>query len=271
MHRDVILRHRAQNLVKARLANVHQHISTVLTDDGGLLLHRSAWKAVWCPELAAKVLFQDLPHRRLGHLVVIVLVEPPFFSRLEEGVVVTSIKVTTVDKDTMQLILPGLGGVAAFNKEGCCVEGVGEFITVVDLHHHVSLNIVLESLQLQVKYVGETGEDNALVRILELVFVTREVLVLAVHLLNLYVILEALEEILVAAHVELDIPEVLDAARFVVDIDAGDVRLDLATEHLRKYILRLRALHFFLHTLHQLTRELLYVLLLKDVASLPPE
>jgi hypothetical protein len=44
------------------------------------------------------------------------------------------------------------------------------------------------------------------------------------------IILEALLEILVAADVQLDIPEIFNPPRFIFDVDARNVSPDLAAE-----------------------------------------
>ncbi len=117
--------------------------------------------------------------------------------------------------------------------------------------------------------VGEALENDALVGVLQLVLVAGKVLVLAVELLDLDVVLEAVLEALIPAHVELHVPEVLDPARLVGHVNARDVRLDLAAEHLGQRLLKLGSLHLLAHAVDELPREFLDILLLENVARFP--
>jgi hypothetical protein len=118
---------------------------------------------------------------------------------------------------------------------------------------------------------GERLEDDSFVGILERELLACKVLVLAIHNLNLDIILEALLEILVAADVQLDIPEIFNPPRFIFDVDARNVSPDLAAEELGQNILGLSSLHLLLHALHKLARKLLYILLLENVSRFPAE
>src|SRR5882757_4737609 len=98
------------------------------------------------------------------------------------------------------------------------------------------MNVVLVTFQLQMQYIREAHEDHPLFGVLKLVLVSCKILTFAVHLRDLNMIFETVEEVTVSANAQLNIPEVLNTAVFVVNIGAGDVGLDLSTEYLRKDI-----------------------------------
>ncbi|KAI6755226.1 hypothetical protein HG531_004332 [Fusarium graminearum] len=112
----------------------------------------------------------------------------------------------------------GRAGISLINWRR--IEKFWELVSIIDLHHGIALDVVLEALQLEMQHIWETVENDALVRILKLVLITSKVLVLSVHLLDLNVVLKAFEKILVPADVQLNVPEIFNSARFVVDINA---------------------------------------------------
>lgn len=81
--------------------------------------------------------------------------------------------------------------------EGCNDEGT-------HLDHCITLNIVLETLELQVKHRRERLEDDALLGVLQTIAL-RLVLVLAVKCFHSYVVLERLIQVLHTLDIELNV------------------------------------------------------------------
>lgn len=72
------------------------------------------------------------------------------------------------------------------------------------LDHRISLNVVFETLQLQVKYWRERLEDDTLLGVLKSVSL-RLIFVLAVEGFHRYIILERLVQVLHTLDVQLDV------------------------------------------------------------------
>ena len=68
-----------------------------------------------------------------------------------------------------------------------------------------------------------------------------------------------------------DVPEVFDSTRFILDIDARYVSSNLSTKEFWQNILGFSAFHLLLHSLHEFSGELLHVLLFKNMPRLPAE
>ena len=106
MWRRVLVLPRRQGLINRALANIHQHIRVRKALHGAHLvpLHRR-YKAI--EGLATVILFQDLTIGHGSHAIVVELEPPCLAIGLDQSEVVTTMEVSRVDENTVELVHPG--------------------------------------------------------------------------------------------------------------------------------------------------------------------
>jgi hypothetical protein len=132
VRRSIIVAEWSQDFINRRLADVDQHVGVReplhCSDLIPLCLRHNSVE--W---LSAIILLQDLAVRHACHPVIIKL-EPrgsPIW--FDESEVVSTMKVTGVNEDTVELVFTGLGPVSRHVEEFVKVDFEGEFETIVDL------------------------------------------------------------------------------------------------------------------------------------------
>ncbi|GIX64831.1 DNA mismatch repair protein, putative [Babesia caballi] len=172
-----------------------------------------------------------------------------------ESVVVPAVDGPLVNRDRLQDVLAAVGG------ERGQVDFLVEFEAVVQLHRVHAL---------EVEDGGELDEPNALAGTL-LAVALGLVHVVSAQNLSFSQLLQGLVNVRAALDVQLDVLERLHAAGLVVNVDALNVGLHLALEHLLNRPLDGGALHLLLHLVKQKLQELVRVLLGEHVGRVPAE
>lgn len=207
MRRRVFVLPRSQDLVDSALTDVHKHVSVCKT------LHRAHLVPLHggnktIEGFTAVILFQDLPISYWRNTIVVEFEPPCLAIGLDQSEVVTTMEVTRVNEDTVQLVDPGWRLVRRLVEELSEVNLEGKFVTIIDLcahissipnrvnestylDHRVTLNVVLEPLELEVKHRRERLENDTLLCFLETIPLSH-VLVLAFQGLYSNIVLEGL-------------------------------------------------------------------------------
>lgn len=219
--------------------------------------------------LPSVVFFQDLLLGCTVDPVIVKAVPVTILGRLQECIVVAGIEATAMDEHTMQLIHPGFRLVSIGGKIRGGIKLHREDMAVINLHHRQGIKIVFKPFQVKMQNWRETLKDDALLGVLKPVWRTRIILVLALQRLNLDVVSEAVIQSLVSPNVQLNIPEIFDTRGLVIDINARDISFGLSDEQVRQSLFSNGALHLLLQALHQLSRQLLDILLLKCLSRVP--
>jgi hypothetical protein len=219
MTRSVSLGERLEHLLGRALPDVDEHVGV------GEALRRP------------RRIPREVGRRRADDLASVVVLEDLLVGdrrdavRLDEGKVVTAVEVAGMDEDTVELVLVVLGEVGSFVEVLGQVDLEGVLVSVVNLRNaiaqekvsyvsyakerkakgegyldeRVSLEVVLEPLELEVQDWRESLEDDTLPRVLETELIAGLVPVLAVHGLNGDIVPERLGDVLHSLDVKLDI------------------------------------------------------------------
>lgn len=133
MSRSIMLFKRLQNLVFIAFPDIHQHVGI------GEFLHRSRLlltlvgsQAVY--DITSIVVLQYLSIGNRGHTVIVILEPSTFLVRFDERKVMTTVQITGMDQDTIELVnlgRPTFRG--SLVQELGEIDRVREFMTVVDL------------------------------------------------------------------------------------------------------------------------------------------
>jgi hypothetical protein len=232
--------------------NVNQHVSTVVSLHRWLLA-RIPWNISSKGGIfATKIIVDGFLQSGPGDAVIVKFVKVAVFGCLEESIVVSGVQVAAMHQDAMQSVNVWLRTIGILGEVWGRIPGFWKLESVVDLHHDISLPVIFEPFELKVQNAWKTLKDDALFRVLHSMALGL-VLVLTIHDLRVYVVFETFVDSGELADIQLDVPVVLDFARRVIDIDAGNVGLGLANEEPCKSMLCFGSLHLFFQSFHQNT------------------
>jgi hypothetical protein len=230
MTRSVSLGERLEHLLGRALPDVDEHVGVGEALRRPRRIPREVGRRR-ADDLASVVVLEDLLVGDRRDAVVVVLEPLSVLLRLDEGKVVTAVEVAGMDEDTVELVLVVLGEVGSFVEVLGQVDLEGVLVSVVNLRNaiaqekvsyvsyakerkakgegyldeRVSLEVVLEPLELEVQDWRESLEDDTLPRVLETELIAGLVPVLAVHGLNGDIVPERLGDVLHSLDVKLDI------------------------------------------------------------------
>lgn len=150
------------------------------------------------------------------------------------------------------------------------VQLLRELVQVVDLHHRVPREVVLEPLELQLQHRRKIVEEHAFFRVLK-AMAFGIVLVLAVERLDRRVRVKTRIDVLAPFDVQLQVHERLLARALALHVDAPHKVLGVALKQPRDSAVDGRPLHLLLELLAQDAVELLHVVLHERVDRVPAE
>lgn len=136
MRRCIFFLERCQYLVDRNLANVHQHVSVRETLHGAnLIALQRLWNAV--QRFATIVLLQHFAISHRSHTIIVELEPSRVAIWLYQSKVVSTIHVTGMDQDTMQLVYPVLRLGWALVDKFSEIDLEREFVAIVDLQRQI--------------------------------------------------------------------------------------------------------------------------------------
>lgn len=130
--RCILLLERREDLVHHTFANVDQHVCVGEALHGPYLIPLH-WRNKTIEWLSTVVLLKNLAIGDGRDAVIVELQPPSVVVRLDEREVVTTMKITGMYEDTVELVHPWLGPVRCLVQEFTQVDFEWELVTIIDL------------------------------------------------------------------------------------------------------------------------------------------